>query len=141
MNLTRVAWNMHDAHPIVGVGIGTYDSIKRQYLPPDYQGWVYMVHNRYLLVLAETGAIGMICFLLTNAMGLWAAFRGIRRIGTSYRPVQIALSAGLVAVLWEMNWDIFYVKSAAYIQWYLLSLSVILPRVLPRAGEPTQEVA
>ena len=100
-----------------------------------------MVHNRYLLVLAETGAIGLTCFLLTNATALWAAFRGIRRIAASYRPVQIALSACLVAVLWEMNWDIFYVKSAAYIQWYLISLAVILPRVLPEDSEPRRELA
>ncbi|PYQ09643.1 MAG: hypothetical protein DMH00_12605, partial [Acidobacteria bacterium] len=63
VNLTRVAWNMYHEHPVIGVGFGTYDTVKRDYLPPDWSGWLNTVHNRYLCILAETGTVGLTIFV------------------------------------------------------------------------------
>lgn len=132
-NLTRVAWEMFHAHPLVGVGLGTYDTVKRAYLPEDWSGWLYAVHNNYLYVLAETGSIGLGALLLLYLMMARKAYRGIRSISSQYRPLQISLLAGLAAVFWEMFWDMFHGKQQEYIFWFLVSLTVILPRSLPRS--------
>src|SRR5207249_4379181 len=79
MNLTRVAWQMYAAHPVLGVGPGNYDSVKREFLPNDWSGWLYRVHNRYLLVLAETGSLGLGSLLILYVLIMWNAFRGIAR--------------------------------------------------------------
>jgi len=133
MNLTRVAWNMYHAHPVVGVGYGTYDSVKKDYLPPDWTGWLYKVHDRYLLTLAETGLIGLGCLVLLHGSLLISAYRGIGWIDPDYRSLQISLIACLVAIYWEMFWDIFDSRQQDYILWLVASLAVILPRVFPRA--------
>jgi O-antigen ligase len=136
MNLTRVAWEMHETHPIVGVGFGTYDSVKREYLPPDWKGWLYTVHNRYLLILAETGLVGLGSFVIWLLMLLRVAFQGIGRIAIAYRPLQISLVCGLLAICWEMFWDIFNSRQQGYNTWFLAALIVILPRALPESRTP-----
>jgi O-antigen ligase len=138
MNLTRVVWEMHDAHPVVGVGVGTYDSVKRDYLPDDWRGWLYIVHQRYLLILAETGWAGLGAFVLWLLMLLHVAYRGIARIAIAHRPLQIALLACLLAICWEMFWDVFNGRQHGYITVFVAALAVIVPRVLaePRAPEP-----
>ena len=136
MNLTRVAWEMHRAHPIVGVGFGTYDAVKRQYLPPDWEGWLYTVHNRYLLILAETGLVGLSAFVLGLLMSLWVAYQGIGRIATAYRPLQISLVGGFLAICWEMYWDIFNSRQQGYLTCFVVALIVILPRALIETHTP-----
>ena len=136
-NLTRVAWEMFDAHPIVGVGLGTYNTVKRAYLPPDWSGWLYTVHNNYLLVLAESGSVGLTALIFFLFMVLRMAYRGIRSITPVYRPLQISLVAGLVAIYWEMFWDIFDGKQQKYPFWFMISLAAILPRILPQSPRRT----
>jgi O-antigen ligase len=131
MNLTRVAWNMYHAHPVLGVGIGTYDTVKRSYLPPDWSGWLYTVHTRYLLVLAETGIVGFAALILVYLMVLRAAYLGIREIARDLRPLQVSLVAGLVAIYWEQAWDIFNSRQQGYLYWFLAAMAVALPRALP----------
>jgi len=130
VNLTRVAWNMYHAHPALGTGFGTYDSVKRAYLPADWSGWLYTVHSRYLLVLAETGAVGFSALLLVYLMILRTSYLGIRRIAPEFRPLQISLVAGLVAIFWEQAWDIFNSRQQEYLLWFLAAMAAALPRAL-----------
>ena len=129
-NLTRVAWNMYHAHPVLGVGVGTYDSVKRSYLPPDWSGWLYTVHTRYLLTLAESGAVGFAALILVYLMILRAAYLGIRKIAPEFRPLQVSLVAGLVAIYWEQLWDIFNSQQQEYLFWFLAAMAVALPKAL-----------
>ncbi len=129
-NLTKVAWNMYHDHPVIGVGFGTYDTVKRQYLPPDWKGWLFTVHTRYLLVLAETGAVGFAAMILLYLMVLRCAHRGIAEIAPEFRPLQIALVAVMVALLWEQVWDIFNSRQQGYLFWLVAALGVVFPRVL-----------
>jgi O-antigen ligase len=131
MNLTRVAWNMYHAHPVVGVGFGTYDSVKRSYLPPDWSGWLYTVHTRYLQILAETGTLGLTALILVYLVVLRAAYAGISRISPEFRPLQVSLVAGLVAIYWEQAWDIYNSRQQGYLYWFLAAMAVALPRALP----------
>jgi O-antigen ligase len=128
---------MYDAHPVLGVGFGTYDSVKRSYLPPDWSGWLYTVHSRYLLILAETGAVGFAALILIYLMVLRAAYLGIGRIAPEFRPLQISFVAGLVAIYWEQLWDIFNSRQQEYIFWFLAAMAVALPSAL--SANPAKE--
>ena len=131
MNLTKVAWTMFESNPVLGVGFGTYDSVKRSYLPPGWSGWLSTVHDRYLSTLAETGVVGITFFVLMLLMILVAAYRGIFEVHPAYRPFQISLVAGVVAMCWEMAWDIFLDRQHEYLLWTIAALAVIVPRALP----------
>jgi O-antigen ligase len=135
-NLTKIAFEMFKANPILGIGLGTYDSVKRDYLPPGWSGWLYTVHNRYLSTLAETGIVGVTFYVLRQALVLYAAFRGIFRVFPAFRPYQIGLIAGLVAIAWEMAWDIFLDRQHEYLVWFMTALVMIVPRALSNGRQP-----
>lgn len=136
-NLTKVAWNMYHAHPVLGIGFGTYDSVKREYLPPGWTGWLYKVHTRYLLILSETGTVGFAALIFLYLSILRTAYRGITSVASAFQPLQIALMCGVVALLYEQVWDIFDSRQQGYLFWLITSLAVILPRVFP-AEAPTR---
>jgi len=62
--LFKLAMNMIKEYPIMGVGGNTFANVIKQYTTADLRGeYLYQVHNEYMLILAETGVIGLSCFL------------------------------------------------------------------------------
>ncbi|MFA6533537.1 MAG: O-antigen ligase family protein, partial [Patescibacteria group bacterium] len=71
------SWQLIKIHPIVGSGLGNYTAAVYNRLDNRLPAWAYQpTHNLYLLVLAETGAVGLmmlfvICYLLFATKGTW----------------------------------------------------------------------
>jgi O-antigen ligase len=91
------------AHPIVGVGVYGFSSASAQFtrIPSQlYRDYVEGVspHIAYLAVLAETGIVGMIGFLIFVGAGLRTALRSMR-VGPGGEGTVFAL-AGLAAVVY-----------------------------------------
>jgi O-antigen ligase len=65
--LVQIALNIFKAHPVFGCGANTYRANMYSYVPVDFeQKFIDQVHNHYLLILAESGIIGitgLACFL------------------------------------------------------------------------------
>ena len=131
LNLNRVAWRMFHAHPIVGVGLGTYDTVKREYLPEDWSGWLYEVHNQYMLTIAETGLVGILAAVSLYLCIILAAWRGVRMIDHPYKPLQVSVIAALLVVFWEMFWNMWDGRNCQYLLWFLAATAIILPNALP----------
>ena len=106
-----------------------------RYLPEDFEGWVYTVHNRYLLILAESGILGVTCLLLLYLAILRQALSGISQVTPDRRPVQIGIVAALVVIHWQMIWDIYDGRQANYIYWFLAAAAVTLPQVFAKESE------
>jgi O-antigen ligase len=63
--LMSIAFQMIKAHPVLGIGGNTYHFEMKNYIPKDFeQVYVDQVHNHYLLVFAETGLLGLLCWLV-----------------------------------------------------------------------------
>lgn len=64
--LIKIALNMIDAHPFIGIGTNTFrNEILNYAIGPEFIGvYLYEVHNQFLLVFAEAGIVGLIFFLL-----------------------------------------------------------------------------
>lgn len=60
----QAALNMAEANPILGVGMGNYDSAYEQYRLLNWEMSLSHAHNYYLNVFAETGAVGLSVYLL-----------------------------------------------------------------------------
>ncbi|HEY4022064.1 MAG TPA: O-antigen ligase family protein [Pseudonocardiaceae bacterium] len=78
----QVAYALINAHPLVGMGLGSYDTTRYPILD-----------NQYLGVLVETGVIGLLGFLCYLGTAAWAAFGR----STSHRDLGAALGASIVA--------------------------------------------
>jgi len=90
--------------PLLGVGLGSYNQAAQTAipsswaaLPPDYRESLRkgVVHNKYLLTLAETGPAGLMLFLLFLGMNLLVPFGRI----TWATPEQFALVLGISAAV------------------------------------------
>jgi O-antigen ligase len=93
------AWSMFQAHPIVGIGLGTFDKIAYQ-MPatkanPDFQlnGW--HAHNVPLHILTEAGVLGLAAWVFL----WWVIVRTlVRAWRTGSREERVYAAAALVSV-------------------------------------------
>jgi O-antigen ligase len=134
VDLMKPAVNMITSHPILGIGPGLYGYRLRQYAV-GYEGWLYIVHNEYLLILAERGLVGFAAYvLLLRAMG--------RQLGgstnvesTSHGAFASGAMGGLVAHLWELFWTSGMSFPAYGVIYAMLGISMGAARLRQRIGE------
>jgi O-antigen ligase len=102
--LIGTALNMAADSPITGQGVNNY-MVKMDRFAPKLQihHFVYVVHNKYLLVLAETGVIGLTAFIWFLLVALGRAFSLARR-GSM---VGLGLLCALLVAVADMNMEPF----------------------------------
>jgi putative inorganic carbon (HCO3(-)) transporter len=121
--LMRMAVRVIASQPLSGVGPGAYAYTYKTFLTPELrEQWLATVHNAYLLRAAETGIPGGIALVLLLAAGLRQALRLTRARSQIIRITAIGWSAALIAVCWEMNWDIWRGFTYNALLWFLLGL-------------------
>lgn len=70
-SLWQAGWRMWLDHMISGVGVGNYPPLLRYYaidLPSHY--WNLTAHNTYIMILAETGIVGLVLFISMMVISL-----------------------------------------------------------------------
>jgi O-antigen ligase len=80
--------------PVIGVGLNNFETVLRRY---DEYGLIFAdnpVHNLYLLVLAETGVIGLLAMMASFLALVAGAFRLARAVD----PLLASLGVGALAV-------------------------------------------
>lgn len=95
LQLIRSAWEIFRFHPVFGAGTNIYAFVMSDYVPYFLTQERWIVHNRYLLVLAELGTTGLITFLIFLA----AVFRSLIRASRSQNKTVAALARGLAVGL------------------------------------------
>ena len=97
-------------NPLTGTGSGTFLYYAREFRSPEVQADPMFVHNDYLHLLAEYGAVGAALGAIFLGLHIFSAGRGIRRIvngklklewGTSSNELGLAIGAlcGVAALL------------------------------------------
>jgi putative inorganic carbon (HCO3(-)) transporter len=110
--LVTVAVEMIKAHPLVGVGLNTATSQVREYAArAGAEGWVFIVHNQFLLVWAETGILGFVAFVWLFRLALRAAARLTRVADGALRNTGLWLYWSFIALILALNMD--HVSGAA----------------------------
>ena len=93
LQLNGLALNMFQSSPIVGIGLNNFQAVFGHF---DQFGLVlagYPVHNLYLLVLAETGLLGLLALLVVGAV----LFRVTIRVSRAADPLLAAVGIGIAA--------------------------------------------
>jgi O-antigen ligase len=121
--LWQMAINVIEAHPITGVGPGAYGQTYKAYLTPELAGkWQSLVHNHYLLRTAENGIPGGVAFVLLLVTAFRYAVKLTHSGAPTIRAIALAGSAGLLALSFEMFWDIWSGFSYNAMLWFILGL-------------------
>ena len=116
-------------HPELGVGVNNYVAALPRYESTFPGEWLYTVHNRYLLVAAETGLGGLVAFLWFLAATLRRGWVSWRRRDVLLSPLALGLTAAVAGQMLHMLVDIFNSRSAVQLLWVVAALIAAMSRI------------
>jgi putative inorganic carbon (hco3(-)) transporter len=120
--LMKMAGQVIGDHPVFGVGMNNYPVVVNQYARTFAGEWVSSVHNKYLLVWAETGTLGFIafvCFVGGTLHSAWKSWKSSDRVLSSYAG---ALFAGFIVLSLHMCFDLFRGRPVVQLLWIAAAL-------------------
>ena len=107
----QAAWNMYQAYPVLGVGPGHYALAYPTFRVNNF--WLLPLghaHNIYLNIMAETGFLGIISYLVQLASWIAVIIAARRRAATPRdRALATGILASSVAVAIHNGFDNLYV--------------------------------
>jgi O-antigen ligase len=125
VHLAQIALRVIAKSPIFGVGANNYALNINDVLTPELSGeFIYTVHNKYLLVFAETGIGGILSFL-------WFLLATIRRgwniwmqKSPLYSMLALGIAAAIIGQMVHMTVEIFDSRAQVQPLWILAALIV-----------------
>lgn len=130
--LVLVAVEMIKTHPFFGIGLNTATSQVYEYAARiGAEGWVFIVHNQFLLIWAETGIFGLLGFIGLFRVALRAASRLKRSTDPELQAAGLWLFWSLTALIWGLSLD--HVSGAATYKlvFLLFGVAVGAARLVP----------
>jgi O-antigen ligase len=121
-------------NPLTGVGVNNFNVAVRE---SDHQGIfdTMPIHNHYLRLFIETGALGLLLQLSFLLVVLRQAYRLIRAPDPFLATVAMAALAGVAAILVYWADDIFYDVILRTQFWILLGLILVIRRLAAEQEE------
>jgi O-antigen ligase len=102
----RDTWNIIRANPIIGVGLGAYETAYPIYAKDNgLTGIVAQSHNDYLQVLADSGIVGGLILLWFMGTVCWAIIRGLKAPDPFLVKVTIAGGVGIFGIMVHSLFD------------------------------------
>ena len=128
--LMHLAFRIIEAHPILGVGVNNFTVVMGDYLTSEFrEGFLFAVHNKYLLVMAETGIGGLVAFLAflggTVRKGWQCWDFGDRLLS----PLALGFAAGIIGHMVHMTVDVFRGRPTQQLVWLIAGLLVAMYRI------------
>lgn len=132
LGLIQIALNIIAAHPITGIGPGSYGYLFKSYMPGGIDQWVFVVHNEFLLQAAEIGIPGAIAFVAFLVAGFRVARRLVRGGFTLVGVCALGWIGALVTLIWQMSWVPWIGWSYNAMLWVMLGLMDAAQRLVVR---------
>lgn len=100
LTTAKVALRIFEDHPVIGIGANNYDSYIRKYwVADDLFTKIAVVHNNYLLMLAELGVLGFAVFMWLH-VAFWRRTQRAMNCRVKYfREVAVGIFASLICYL------------------------------------------
>jgi putative inorganic carbon (HCO3(-)) transporter len=121
--LMKLAFRIIEDNPVLGVGANNFTVVMDRYLTSDFrEGWLFAVHNKYLLVLSETGIVGLLAFVAFLLDALRKGWRCWTRQDPLLSPLALGFAAGLAGHMVHMTVDVFRGRPTQQLLWLLAGL-------------------
>jgi O-antigen ligase len=134
-DLWRVALDVFYNHPFAGVGAGNFQAVESHFVlrPGSISRIEYLtdvphlVHNTYLQLLAETGIVGLIGFLIVVAGSLHASWLAVKRFEARRRPEFADLARAVMLGTVGMLVALFFISDGDDVRlWVLMAMGPAL---------------
>lgn len=106
--LMELSFRIIADYPVFGAGMNNFTAIMQNYLTPEFANeWIYVVHNKYLLVWAETGTLGIVTYLLFLSVTLYRGWCAWLKHNRLLALIALGCSAAILGHMTHMLFDIF----------------------------------
>ncbi|MCQ3932289.1 MAG: hypothetical protein DPW16_17710 [Chloroflexi bacterium] len=123
----QAAIRMAEERPLLGVGFGNYEAAYEKFMLVNWPLALGHAHNYYLNLLAETGIVGLIAYLVMGAVIIRLTFRAIQKANT---PIERGMAVGLMGIWTHLSihslFDKLYVNNLFLVIGVLLGLLAVL---------------
>jgi len=146
-DIWKVGWRLVEDNPVLGVGGGNFQVSSIHYLlvPGTIRFDEYIVdlptvaHNAYLQVLAETGIVGLVLFLVSIGVSLTCAAKALALLRRQGDRADASLAAGVIVGLAALLAGYFFLSEEhSKHLWLLLALGPAMLGAARRAAEGTE---
>jgi putative inorganic carbon (HCO3(-)) transporter len=127
--LMMMAWDIITDQPALGVGANNYTEALKPRTPEFGNEWLFTVHNQYLLVWAETGAIGLAAYLWFLLATLRRGWQRWKRTDPLLSPLALGFTAALVGQMLHMQVDIFSSRPQIQLLFVVAALIGVMSRM------------
>lgn len=132
-----LAYQIWAEHPLVGIGPGGFGPVASYHPLIEPSNGYKIVNNEYLELLAETGALGLACFIIMIVVILVRSVKALRH-GTDpfLRATVFALTIAYIGILVQYNtFSILYIMHI----WCTVGLLITTQNCLLYAPKPTTQ--
>lgn len=121
--LLHLAGEMIADRPLLGVGANNFVVVLPEYAGPAYSAdWLAAVHNKYLLICAESGLAALAVFLAFLWVTIRGGWRGRHNDDALLAAVALGLAAGLAGHAAHMSFDTFASRPMTETLWLAAGL-------------------
>jgi O-antigen ligase len=135
VTLARLAFRMIKDRPVLGIGANNFGTVLQQYITPEFYGeFLFAVHNKYLLVWAETGIVGLVAvlgFLLSVIRCGWQGWQLRDRL---LSPLALGFTLAIVGQMAHMFFDVFHSRPQVQTLWLVAGLVIAIRNMDISAG-------
>jgi hypothetical protein len=127
--LNQIAHQIIDDYPTLGIGANNFAYVLPNYIKPQFaDAWIFVVHNRYNLVWAETGIIGLISFFIYLFATISQGFITLMKkdIDPVLGIMNIGMAAGMVGLMYHMQYDIYSSRVQIQNFWFIPALMIAI---------------
>lgn len=121
--LMELAFRVIEENPLLGVGANNFAVAMSGYSKVGFsREWVYTVHNKYLLVWAETGIGGLLAFCFFLVTIIRRGWHSCQRRDSLLSPLALGLTAALAGHMVHMAVDLFSDRPHIQLFWVIAGL-------------------
>jgi O-antigen ligase len=129
--LMKLAFRIIADHPVLGVGSNNFSTVMDSYVTSEFRnGFLYTVHNKYLLVWAELGLGGLLAYLAFLVGVLrkgWACWRS----GDPFlSTLALGLTTATIGNMLHQTVDIFHDRAVTQLLWLVAGLLLAIHNIL-----------
>ena len=136
--LMELTGRMIGDNPLLGVGANNFSTRMGEYATAGLQDkWLYTVHNKFLLVWAETGLFALIAFVGFLVVTIRRGWRKVCENDAFLSPIALGLMAGIVGRIAHMLVDIFNGRTAVEFLWLVAAILAAMDLMQRRTPEPS----
>ncbi len=119
-------WQMFSANPIVGVGIGNYNTAYATYRLPEWPVALGHAHNHYLTIAAEAGLFACLAYIIVILVAIRSTRTAWRTATTRYgRAIALGTLGSIGALATHNLVDVLFVHGMSVTVGLLLALSSV----------------